>query len=268
MAKRNAQAAGRRTKRFSGLVAWAAIAAKFLSLAAPVAATILFFMARDVPLFFWWAAGILLLSLGLQATSFGWERRLAAHALVTSNVLNTHVCQMAAAVSRMPRQTEQGRIGTLNELTRYAVTALVGVFQRAKDVRAVAYSLEPDTNSLEVFRYAGVREPTGAFAAGDGGRGAKALDFVFNSTSSYLFIPDLRQERPEDYGGSGRGYRTFISVRINSGLDVYGMLTLDAADVGDLTEDDAHVVKMFANILAIAFAETTRPDTADSALRQ
>lgn len=220
MAKLRRQGVRRRTRRFSGLAAWVAVLAKLLSLAAPVAATMLFFVARDAPALFWWAAALLLLSLVLQVTSFSWQRRLASQAVVTTNVLNTHISQMAAAVSRMPRQTEQSKIGTLNELTRYAVTALVSVFHKANDVRAIAYSLEPETNSLEVFRYAGVREPTGAFVTGDDGRGQKALDFVFNSNSSYIFIPDLKRERPEDYGGSGRGYRTFISVRVNSGPDV------------------------------------------------
>lgn len=41
---------------------------------------------------------------------------------------------------------------------------------------------------------------------------------------------------------------------------------MDAAEVGDLTEDDAHVIEMFANILAIAFAETIRP-AAENSLR-
>ncbi|NYE94568.1 transcriptional regulator with GAF, ATPase, and Fis domain [Psychromicrobium silvestre] len=254
-----------RARTSSRFVSWAAIVAKTLSVAAPVAATILFFWARDSPAFFWWAAGILLLSLVLQLTSFAWERRLAARTLVNSNALNTYISQMAAAVAEMPGQSGAERVGTLNELARYAVTALVNVFHDAKDVRAIAYSLGPANDRLEVFRYAGVRQPSGTFIGQDAGRGDKALDFVFNSNSSYLFIPDLKKEKPEDYGGSGNGYRTFISVRINSSTDVHGMLTLDAADVGDLTEDDAHVIEMFANILAIAFAETARASPDNSA---
>ncbi|WP_394938280.1 GAF domain-containing protein [Psychromicrobium sp. YIM B11713] len=230
-----------------------------LSYIAPAAATVLFFWARDYLSLFWVAVGILLLSLLLQLTNSAWERRLAARQLVSSNALNTHISQMASAVAQMPSQTESERLGTLNELARYAVTALINVFHDAKDARAIAYALTPTSDRLEVFRYAGVRQPTGAFVNGDQGRGEKALEFLRSSPSSYLFIPDLKKEKPEDYGGSGRGYRTFISVRISSASEVHGMLTLDAADAGDLTEDDAHVVEMFANILAIAFAETMHP---------
>lgn len=230
--------------------------AKVLSIAAPAGATVLFFWARENASLFWLAASILALSLLVQLSSSLWERRLAARQLVNSNLLNTYISQMAAAVAEMPAQSVSERVGTLNELGRYAVTALVNVFHDAKDVRAIAYALTPQNDRLEVFRYAGVRQPTGSFVRGDEGRGDKALDFLRNSNSSYLFIPDLKKEKPEDYGGSGRGYRTFISVRIDSTNEVHGMLTLDAANVGDLTEDDRHVVQAFANILAIAFAET------------
>lgn len=244
---------GRKANRFSRFAAWSASGAKILSIAAPVLATIIFFLARESPNLFWWAAGTLLLSLLLQLTSFAWERRLSAQSLVTNNVLNTDVARMAAFLAAMPRQGEAARVSTLNELARYTVDVLVNVYQGVKDVRAIAYTLGASNDSLEVFRHAGLREPSGPFLATDTGRGQKALSFVLDSSPASLFIPNIAKERPDYYGGSGQGYGTFISVRIHDGSEAYGMLTLDAARVGELTQDDVKVVQMFANLLAVAF---------------
>ena len=44
-------------------------------------------------------------------------------------------------------------------------------------------------------------------------------------------------------------YRTYISASVSSGTTPFGMLTLDAADVGDLTEADADTLHLVAALL-------------------
>jgi GAF domain-containing protein len=255
---------GRRANRAARTARFLAAAAKVFSILAPVAATIFLFLARDDTTLFSWAVVALLVSAGVQLTGFLWERRLATRTLADGNVLNTLVSQMAAAVSNMPEQSEEQRNGTLNEVARHAVDSLVNLYRDSHDIRAIVYSISPDQSELAVYRYAGVRRPSGRFIRGDGARGDKALDFVLDPESKSLFIPNLKKEKPEDYGGSGNGYNTFISSQISSGTAAYGMLTVDAAKTGDLTEDDIHVVELFAGVLAIAFAQTAEGSVSNS----
>lgn len=241
-----------RTARFTQVLA---VLAKVLSIVAPVAATMFLFFARGNSALFWWAAGTLLLSTVLQLTGFRWERKLRTRIVADGNVLNTFASQMASAVTAMPEQNAEQRYGTLKELARHTVDALVNLYRDCSDIRATVYDISADQSELGVFRYAGVRRPSGTFTRGDGARGDRALEFVLDPHTTSLFIPNLKKEKPEDYGGSGNGYNTFISVQVTGESSVYGMLTLDAAKTGDLTEDDIHVVELFANILAIGFAE-------------
>ena len=52
-----------------------------------------------------------------------------------------------------------------------------------------------------------------------------------------------------------RDYRTFISVSVAAGDTVFGMLTLDALEAGDLTTDDLHMLGLMGSALAAALAQ-------------
>ncbi|MQA06179.1 MAG: GAF domain-containing protein [Streptosporangiales bacterium] len=49
-------------------------------------------------------------------------------------------------------------------------------------------------------------------------------------------------------------YKTFVAVPVISGNVAYGMITLDAPAPGDLTRDDARLLRLLAGLLANAFA--------------
>lgn len=231
-----------------------ALLAKLLGIISPAVATALLFLARDAPQLLWWAMGILMLSVLIQISATIWDRRLITRDRTLNNVLHSQLAQMASMIAVMPGQRGAEHHAVLRELARQAVMALVLVFRKARDVRAVIYSLDPDGGELSVLRYEGLRQPLGAFRAGDGGRGDRALMFLLESGVPFLFVPDIRKERPEDYLGSGNGYRTFISAPISCDPEAYGMLTVDAARPGDLIEDDVQVVRAMAKLLAVAFA--------------
>ena len=80
-----------------------------------------------------------------------------------------------------------------------------------------------------------------------------------------LICRDIDTEAPPGWdGGRERDYRTFISVSVFADLTPYGMLTLDALEVGDLMEDDLLTMRLLAKLLAAALAtrDSATPDSA------
>jgi GAF domain-containing protein len=49
-------------------------------------------------------------------------------------------------------------------------------------------------------------------------------------------------------------YRTFICAAVSAGPRVFGILTVDSLQPGDLTEDDLDLVRLFAHLLATGLA--------------
>ncbi|MBA8795745.1 GAF domain-containing protein [Friedmanniella endophytica] len=74
-----------------------------------------------------------------------------------------------------------------------------------------------------------------------------------------LICRDIDTEAPPGWDAErDRDYRTFISVSVFTNGVPYGMLTLDALEVGELTEDDLLTMTLLAKLLAAALAERDR----------
>jgi type II secretory pathway pseudopilin PulG len=75
--------------------------------------------------------------------------------------------------------------------------------------------------------------------------------FELLDTRSTEFWPDLTKQRPPGFP-TNRRYKTFISAPVATRFEVYGLLTVDALNPGDLSEDDEPFIRLFAQLLAIA----------------
>ena len=94
------------------------------------------------------------------------------------------------------------------------------------------------------------------FVSGDNGRGDAALTWLRSGAPK--FVPDTDREADPAWKGSGRGYRTYISVPILIKDEALGMLTVDAPVPGDLDETDVPLVEVLAGILAVGFQLRSR----------
>jgi GAF domain-containing protein len=66
---------------------------------------------------------------------------------------------------------------------------------------------------------------------------------------------DLDKVQPPGWtNGERKGYKTFISVPVLAGKNVYGLLTIDAPAAGDLREENVPLMRLLAGILANALA--------------
>jgi GAF domain-containing protein len=84
--------------------------------------------------------------------------------------------------------------------------------------------------------------------------GDSALDLLEQDTTR--FCPDVDLEPPPGWSSEAHSsYRTFIAAAVVAGGRKFGMLTLDALEPGDLTENDVYAVSLLAKLLAAALAQ-------------
>jgi transcriptional regulator with GAF, ATPase, and Fis domain len=69
-----------------------------------------------------------------------------------------------------------------------------------------------------------------------------------------IFVDDVAAAPRDRWEGSGTGYNTFISCPITTPSNSYGMLTVDAVNTDDLTEQNLSDLRLIAGILAVAFS--------------
>jgi GAF domain-containing protein len=80
--------------------------------------------------------------------------------------------------------------------------------------------------------------------------GDYALDLLARRED--LFCPDVRASPLPEWQPGGHAYRTFLVVPVATEAQAFGILTIDGLQVGDLTENDVAVVRVFARLLAAA----------------
>ncbi len=160
---------------------------------------------------------------------------------------------------QMSQCSAKDRHSLFAKLTQSLVSDLVwlplrGSEERVDGVRAAIYRLSDDRACMTMLAWdkSSPRNEPGRFVSGTD-RGDKALDWVINDGQT-VYVPDIRSADSERWAGTGGDYDSFISVRIQAGSKVYGMLTLDTAVVDDLSESHVALVELAASSLALVFA--------------
>lgn len=122
---------------------------------------------------------------------------------------------------------------------------------RADRVRACYFVLDAGPpRQLVLERFAGrAGAPTNVFI--DGTRaGTAALRLI--ESRRFMFIPDTEHERPSFWWDDTPHYRTFVAGPVATPQSVLGMLTLDALTPGELAEVDVPLIRLIADLLAVA----------------
>ncbi|MCZ1075110.1 GAF domain-containing protein [Rhodococcus sp. A5(2022)] len=163
---------------------------------------------------------------------------------------------VAELLAAMPSMSKPDRKSQLKAVALQSVNAIQLLLDDVDRMRVVVYQIVDGNGRMEKLCYAGRSgTPPQPFVPGNP-RGDLAIQMVLAGET--VFTPDIDQEPPEQYQGSMKGYKTFISSAITNGQDAYGMITVDAPNAGDLVETHKQIVMLFADLLAIAFAEKER----------
>lgn len=138
-----------------------------------------------------------------------------------------------------------------------AVAGLRNVFTTVRGVRVVVFVVSADGQRMCPLQPGGRQDRPGPFVRGTP-RGDKAFEVLEDPRKNFIIVPDLDKAAPEEWEGTGEGYRTFISAPIRSQEDGYGLLTIDAPDPGSLDDRHASTVALFAAALGVLYAEAAR----------
>jgi transcriptional regulator with GAF, ATPase, and Fis domain len=155
--------------------------------------------------------------------------------------------RIATAASRQER-------GNLREATVPMVLDSAAHLIRGHRVRACLFRLtDGRPRRLEPAQYAGRADaPVTVFEEGtpDGDSA-----FAMIRHNEHVQSSDVDRHPPEGWHGSAEhGYRSFIAVPVVAGQTAYGMLTVDAMNVGGVTSSDVPFVRLLAGLLADALA--------------
>ncbi|MGU3651631.1 GAF domain-containing protein [Mycolicibacterium sp. A43C] len=208
-------------------------------------------------------AGLLLVVAGCLQMLSGWAadqvtelEMVAADRLRVT--LKDALQPVAEMIADMVPQNRPQRQANLGRVTDQAVGALRLIFADVDRVRSTVYRLNSD-GDLVYMSYGGRGEgvqpqPFRRLTT----RGEPALAMVRGRTDIFVEDVDAVDEGSPEYQGSRSGYKTFISCSIADKTSIYGMVTVDAPSVGDLTDTDRQLVGLMSDLLAIAFATAAR----------
>lgn len=220
----------------------------------------------------WWilpGSGILLAAAALEVSRQWWRRSFEQDIETAANkrvidlaarhsLLADTFAEIASAAADMADMAKPTRIVAFGELVNQAVGAIAWVVhQDVPGLRAVVYAVDDDGEGLSMVRWTsrGHRAAPNNFVSGTE-RAEKALALL--ERGGTLFVDDIAKASPDEWAGSGDGYNTFITSVIASPTGSYGILTVDAPQTDDLTEDDENDLRLIAGILAMIFAEYRR----------
>lgn len=143
--------------------------------------------------------------------------------------------------------TDADRAHVAGQVCQAVVDAAVTL--TAPEARSAFYRLDRDGLGLTRESWGGrSTQPRQRFGAGTPD-GDAVLDVV--RQGDFVFVDDVTVS-PMVTPTAGSGYRTVVAVAVTAGQLPLGLLTVDAPQVGDLTEDDVELVRVLANLLGAA----------------
>ena len=174
------------------------------------------------------------------------------------SVLADTFAEITTVAADMADMAKGARGAAFGELVMQAVDAIVWVVHAdVIGLRAVVYEVNDTDDGLTVVRWNSNRPRSRPkpFVPGTD-RAIKAMKLLERGET--VFVDDIANASADEWAGSGVGYNTFITSVIASRTGSYGLLTVDAPETDDLTEDDENDLRLIAGILAMVFAEYRR----------
>jgi transcriptional regulator with GAF, ATPase, and Fis domain len=170
---------------------------------------------------------------------------------VTINDALDPIVRQIGRIATAPTRQERGN---LREATVPMILDSAAHLIKGERVRACWFRLEEKgIRRLEPDQYVGRADaPVTVFA-----EGTTEGDSVFAMIrhNEHVYTSDVDRDPPPGWRGSAEhGYRSFIAVPVVAGQTAYGMLTVDAMNVGGIGPGEVPFVRLLAGLLADALA--------------
>jgi GAF domain-containing protein len=168
--------------------------------------------------------------------------------------INDALDPIVRQLGRIATATNRQERGNLREATVPMVLGSAAQLIKGRRVRACLFRLEDGSpKKLVPAEYAGRADaPVTVFV-----EGTDEGDSVFEMIrrNEHTHSDDVDRDPPEGWHGSAEhGYRSFLAVPVVAGQTPYGMLTVDALNVGGVSRSDVPFVRLLAGLLADALA--------------
>jgi hypothetical protein len=208
-----------------------------------------------------WGVGLVALAIALNIFIEVWRRQAKAAEAEEGGqytmTLEHAILPISDDLGRIPTAgSADARERVFQRLVGNVPLALIKVaLSSARDIRVVIYSVKSQQGMkrhLVVERSSGRKDKPRVIKDKDGGRGERIFKWL-DSAPDPKFVADLNQTPPSD-GNVPAAYLTFISAPIRANDKLYGMLAIDAPNVGDLDESDKPAVAVIASLLGAAYA--------------
>lgn len=208
----------------------------------------------------WWFAAVLMaVATVLPLPGYFWRRREDSDDFLGDSrerLLEQSLrplLELAAETTSRPRAD---RVYVLNNAVERVAHDIRAAFDDVKGLRVVVFQVSSDGSTMTPSTPAGRQDRPGPFERGTP-RGDKAFA-VLDGKSPFVAVDDLTNTSPDEWEGSGDGYRTFISAPIRSPGEGFGMLTMDAPTASSLPARHGPTVALFSAALGVLMAEAIR----------
>ncbi len=205
------------------------------------------------------ALGIAVVSAALPLPGFFWRKRLSSddeRGDARDRLLEESLrplLELAATSTSQPRAARQRAAQSAAD---NAVRDLRNAFSDVSGIRVVVFKISDAGDAMLPYAQAGRQDRPGPFERGTA-RGDKAFA-VLEGSRPYVIVENLDHVDPEEWQGTGTGYRTFISAPIRSADEGLGLLTVDAPVASALDARHGSTLVLFAAAVGVFFAEATR----------
>ena len=213
----------------------------------------------------WWIAlGIAMSIVGAAVPGYEQirkerQRKSAEQAAIDAAVemrvtINDALDPIVRQLGRIATAANRQERGNLREATVPMILDSAAHLIKGRRVRASLFRIaEGRPRRLEPAQYAGRADaPVTVFKEGttDGD-----LVFAMIRNNEHLQSSDVDRHPPKGWHGSAEhGYRSFVAVPVVAGQTAYGMLTVDAMNVGGVSSSEVPFVRLLAGLLAAALA--------------
>lgn len=234
----------------------------FLALITALGTAALGFVPIDDRTWVWYCASIAVIAIAsIPPICEGyWEYESAKgddNIAIRGRVLSGHMASTLTDLADTVGMSRTERSGMVKTLAERITREIVQGYPDTDGVRCAIYRLSKDQNSMDVVTHFGRQDKPRRFVRNQP-RGKGAIEWLLNRNDTPEFVRDTKAEPKAHREGDSEFYTTYISVPIKTPKKAYGMLTIDARRSGDLDENDAHLLAVYAAIVAVAMAEADR----------
>ncbi|WCE39166.1 hypothetical protein PGC08_14325 [Brevibacterium sp. BDJS002] len=172
-------------------------------------------------------------------------------------VLSGHLSRAIQKLASQAGDSAHDRMKYVDHLAEKVCTSVVASFGNINGVRCSVFRLSEDKKQMRLLDSFGRVDRPETFTTNDA-RGRQALKWVLAGGDSVKFVLDNRKSKSKKSTKSGKPYQTYVSIRVKTATETYGMLTIDSLESGDLALEDSHLLTVYAAIIALGIAESER----------